>query len=66
MNSHLLPTVLWGALATACTPTVKVEAPKEPIVINMNLKIEHEVRIKVDREVEDLMSENEDLFGDDA
>jgi hypothetical protein len=50
-------------LALACSPKVQVEAPKEPIVINMNIKIEHEVRIKVDREVDDLFRENEDLFG---
>ncbi len=63
MKSRLLPIVLWGTLAAACTPTVRVEAPKEPIVINVNVKIEHEVRVKVDRDVEDLLSENEDLFG---
>jgi len=47
---------------TACTPRVVVEAPSEPIVINMNVKIEHEIRIKVDRELDDLFEEEEDLF----
>ena len=51
---------LW--LASACTPRIVVEAPKEPIVINMNVKIEHEIRIKVDEELEDLFEGNEDLF----
>ncbi len=43
----------------ACTPTVNVKS--EPIEINMNVKIEHEVRIKVDKELEQAF-ENEDLF----
>jgi len=39
-------------LLVACTPTVKVEAPDKPIEINLNVKIEHEVRVKVDRELD--------------
>ena len=46
----------------ACTHTVQVEAPKDPIVINLNVKIEQEVRVKVDREVEDLFADNPELF----
>jgi hypothetical protein len=48
-------------IAPGCTPRVVVEAPKEPIVINMNVKIEHEIRIRVDKDL-DAMFENEDLF----
>ena len=29
----------WGI--TACSPKVQIQAPKEPIVINLNIKIEH-------------------------
>jgi hypothetical protein len=50
-----------GASA-ACTPTVRVEPPKEPIVVNLNVKIEHEVRVRVEKDVEDLFSQNPDLF----
>ena len=46
----------------ACTPTVKVEAPKEPIEINLNVKIEHHIRVQVDKELEDLFSEDSDVF----
>jgi len=46
----------------ACQPTVKVEAPDKPIVINLNIKIEQEVRVKVDKEVEDLLKKQPDLF----
>lgn len=46
----------------ACTPTVKVEAPTEPITINLNVKIDHEIRVKVDKDLESLFSEDSDLF----
>ena len=50
-----------SALA-ACQPTVKVEAPDKPIVINLNVKIEQEVRVKIDRDVEELLKSNPDIF----
>jgi hypothetical protein len=46
----------------ACQPKVQIEAPKEPITINLNVKIEHEVRVKVDRELDELFAEESDLF----
>ncbi|MDH3747658.1 MAG: YnbE family lipoprotein [Gammaproteobacteria bacterium] len=54
--------VLFGYLLIAgCTPTVKV-ATDEPITINMNVNIKHEILIKVDRELDDLFSEEGELF----
>lgn len=50
------------SVTTGCTPTVKVEAPKEPIEINLNVKIEHEIRVQVDRELEGLFEEDSDVF----
>jgi hypothetical protein len=46
----------------ACTPKVQVEAPKEPITINLNVKIEHEIRVQVDDDLENLFDEEEDIF----
>jgi hypothetical protein len=46
----------------ACTPTIKVEAPDKPIEINMNINIKHEILIKVEKEVEEMFEENDDLF----
>jgi hypothetical protein len=43
--------------AAGCTPTVRVQPPTEPITINMNIKIEHEIRVKVDRELDSLFDE---------
>ena len=45
-----------------CSPTVKVEPPDEPITINLNVKIEHEIRVKVDKELEDIFSKDSGLF----
>ncbi|MEM8500145.1 MAG: YnbE family lipoprotein [Pseudomonadota bacterium] len=46
---------------TACTPTVKVAAD-EPITINLNVNIQHEVRVKVEDDLEDLLSDDSGLF----
>ena len=48
--------------AAGCTPTVAVEAPKEPITINLNVKIEHEIRVKVDDELDELFDKDDEIF----
>ena len=50
-------------LVAGCSPTIKVEAPDKPIEINLNIKIEQEVRIKVERDLEKVFAEDPDLFG---
>jgi len=55
--------MLASAGLTACTPTVKLEAPDKPIEINMNVKIEQEVRVKVERDLDQSIMSNPDLFG---
>ena len=59
---QLISVLLIGVVASACTPTVKVQAPDKPIVINLNVKIEQEVRIRVEKGVEDLLTKNPDIF----
>ena len=49
-------------LVAACNPTVKVEAPDKPIVINMNVKVDQEVRIRLDKDVQELLSDRQDIF----
>lgn len=49
-------------LITGCSPTVKVEAPDKPITINLNVKIEHEVRVRVDRDLEQLFTSEKGIF----
>ena len=47
---ELLPVLAVLAATGACTPTVQVEAPKEPITINLNIKLDADVRLKVEEE----------------
>jgi len=59
-SKHRLPVVialLAGGLA-GCTPTVKV-ATDEPITINLNVNIKHEILVKVDKELDDLFADDE-------
>ncbi|HSC56129.1 MAG TPA: YnbE family lipoprotein [Nitrospira sp.] len=45
-----------------CTPRVEVEAPDKPITINLNVKIDHEIRVKVDKELDQVLSSKSGLF----
>jgi hypothetical protein len=51
-----------AAVLAACTPTVRIEPSDKPIKIDLNVKIDQTVRIQLDREVEDLIASNPDLF----
>ncbi len=61
MNKFLI-SFLALPLIAACTPTVKVEAPDKPIEINMNVNIEHHVKVEIDRDVQTAMKNNKDIF----
>ncbi len=61
MKSTILLLVLLSFLG-GCNPTVKVEAPDKPIEINLNIRIEHEIRLQVDKELEGLFDEDSDVF----
>ncbi|PKB86149.1 hypothetical protein A8A01_32595 [Ewingella americana] len=55
-------TALSVVMLNGCVPRIELSAPKEPITINMNVKIEHEIHIKVDKDVENLLKNQSDLF----
>ncbi len=44
-----------------CTPTVKV-ATDEPITINLNVNIRHEILVKVDKQLDSAIDKNSDIF----
>ena len=46
----------------ACEPTVRVEAPKEPITINLNVKIDAEIRVKLEEQAAEDIKNAPDLF----
>jgi YnbE-like lipoprotein len=48
----------------ACTPTVKVAVPDKPIEINLNInmKIEHNLRVQMEKDLEKAAKENPGIF----
>ena len=48
-------------LVQACSPTIAVKSD-EPITINLNVKIDHEIVLRVDEELDELFAEEEDIF----
>lgn len=46
----------------ACTPRVEIAAPEKPIEINLNINIEHRVKVEIAKDVEKAMTDNPDLF----
>lgn len=50
------------AFVSGCNPTVKVEAPDKPIEINLNVRIQHEIRLQVDKELEGLFDQDSEVF----
>lgn len=54
--------LITGLLLAACQPTVKVEAPDKPITINLNVKLDAEVRVKLEEKAEEDIQENPDIF----
>jgi hypothetical protein len=49
-------------LMVGCSPTIRVEVPQQPIEINLNVKIEHEIRIRVEKDLEKLFEDEADIF----
>ncbi len=45
--------LLFGA---ACTHKVQIEPSDKPFIVNLNVKIDHEVRYKVESQNEDLLN----------
>ena len=61
------PNLLFAALApivlglSACN-TVKLEGGEKPIEVNLNVNVTGEVRVKLEREIEDAIAQNPDIF----
>jgi len=62
---QILATIL-ACLATVflvnCTPRVEVAAPEKPITINLNVKIDHEIRVKVEKDLDNVFTDQSGLF----
>jgi hypothetical protein len=47
---------------SGCSPTVKVETPSEPITINLNIKLDANVRVKLEKSAENDIEKNPEVF----
>lgn len=59
---RILNSVVLAALLAGCAPVVKVDVADKPITINLNVKIEHEIRVKVEKELDNLFTKESGLF----
>lgn len=59
IKSLLLPPIVAGVLLAGC---VQVRAPDKPIEINLNVNIRQEVIVRLERDVQDLISKNPGVF----
>ncbi len=59
-NTLLIVLGFW--IYCACSPTVSLQAPDKPLEINLNVKIDHQISVKVDKQLDDVMSKKKDIF----
>ncbi len=57
----MLVALAWGLLA-ACQPTVKIEAPEKPITINLNIKLDAQIRVKLEAAAAQDIKANPEIF----
>jgi len=62
MRINCLIILLCVFFFAGCSPTVKVAAPDKPITINLNVKIEHQIKVQVEKELDDIFSQDSGLF----
>ena len=53
---------LLSVILVGCNPTVQIKAPKKPIVVDRNVKIKHNIQVKVERDVDTLFAKDKGLF----
>ena len=46
----------------ACQPTVKVQPPSEPITVNLNIKLDADVRVHLEQAAREDIAANKELF----
>jgi YnbE-like lipoprotein len=49
-------------LIAACSPVVRVEPPREPITINLNVKLDADVRVKLEEQAKKDVAKNPEIF----
>ncbi|MGE0746787.1 MAG: YnbE family lipoprotein [Rhodospirillales bacterium] len=62
MKTRIWPIFLMALVLAGCQPRVALEAPKEPITINLNIKLDAEVRVKLEEKARDDVKANPSIF----
>jgi hypothetical protein len=47
-----------AAVLGACSPVIRVEAPDKPIEINLNVRVEQDVKVQVDRSLQKVVGKD--------
>jgi hypothetical protein len=63
MRTRALVLSSLGAMAAAGCIPVQIQAPDEPIEINLNVNIRQEVIVRLERDAAELLDQHGDLFG---
>ncbi|QYN43423.1 YnbE family lipoprotein [Gilliamella sp. ESL0441] len=58
MIRNVIAVMVVSSVLMGCSPTVRVQAPNEPININLNVKIDHEINIKVDKALDNVINKS--------
>jgi hypothetical protein len=56
-TSLILPLLVMG-----CSPKIQIQAPDKPIEINLNINIEHTIKVEIEKDVKKAISNNPDIF----
>ncbi|MEC3911036.1 YnbE family lipoprotein [Sphingobium sp. CR2-8] len=54
--------IMVGFAGLALTGCIQVKAPDKPIEINLNVKVQQEVVVRLQRDAQDLIQNNPELF----
>ena len=60
MSRFVVAAVMIAALG--CSPVVRVQAPQEPITINLNVKLDADVRVKLEEQAAKDVEKNPEIF----
>ncbi|MDF2096164.1 MULTISPECIES: YnbE family lipoprotein [Aquibaculum] len=64
LHPRLLPAGLlaFAVVLSACEPSVRVEAPRDPITINLNVRLDADVRVRLEESAREDIQSNPDIF----
>ncbi len=48
-------------ITTACTHKVQIEPSEKPFIVNLNVKVDHEIKMKIEEQNQDLLNLEESV-----